>query len=1330
MEAGIQVLQNTSVSDNEAKSADIDSPSYGATTDSGVETMSCELNESMVSSGCFEADTFLSASTTVLPDLLIPASEQLQTRKDSANGNSEVTEEKIPDEMISSVHSTFDNEIVYRRRRQKTPTKKAPKKRVSFHEDILNNKKTDNIRIEHGFVAYKGGFSKKQLMLKNHSRYSWCSEYGSGQTEIDDEDDDSDGVQPIYRNACSDVLDFGKTEVFDTEEEKLNAMKYNANSGVFEYHSNHQKSRNPKKNQLYKCDCSSSNSSLSDASTDSDPNANGNNQKRNYAQAKSNSCECIGSNQRNNNVISDNCYYSEPNIMDEYNQNERQPRHSWSKEKKPKSSCLKKTKYNSGVMPEYNLNRKMQKFNVHHLTTDVTSQILDNSKTLIGSLKDIFGISLPERGVPEGSEDLQTVECVPCETPEDNFQVIQKPKPFLSKSLDGVNRKNATKYVHNVDEQLRGKNDEDLYAPTRKNSVKEDDDDETICEQNPEPYRNKYIINCESTVFEHTGVSFVYDQQQALGLTPAEEQKPASTLQKLTSIFKSGRFSNSNSTATSPTGSETEKIVGKASITTPTDQKGTNPTMESSMTSSCSALSEAASTSTNTTTTKDTSQAENPVKYPTATRTVTSPKRHGRHIASPLHQKTQTIARVMSPDLFNPGNSRNSMIPDDFDDILTITTTTSDQTDKIDDMVIVDYPTAAQEKAEMQYLRPVSSSSSKSSLINRFLRNVTQKKILEATIKKNSFFQTKLNSERKLFGNLYVKPVKACSKALIEDMNAEIAMEIEENVNEHKRLSTVMSPDEVVEAGQFEGGVGELSIELFNAKSLTNILRNDKETLMKAFKLYTGYSREGYLTPVLVFLTDKTLYVTISQRNRLTNKFVLPYAELDCILMGPFGNTVLLSNSNRDMQQVLLAGGPYPADGLVASLELCARKGGSTLPAIGQLTLEHLAPLQAFVRDNSSVAKSDTFKYYSVVNVPAGSLSDEKEPLGPYLKGFLMHRTISHSGSMAQWSVGYFLLKAGVLYLFSDSNQKLPTWAVCAKECQGARRALNTGRPHTFELLLRTGSLQLAAPDEYVASEWLQALVQAASGLFEMQDRHKSLGCTLIMTNNHLITLREDFSSPLRRNSNTISPSSTALSPPLKENVDPNLAKKLQQAATARLTFDDCHSEISSIRSTPSRNFSDRKSNHSNISTPTKQSSIGKSTSTMMFCGDDSKSHTNMTSFYGKNSGVEILTCAAIDDMVSIKVPSDSNELWAIVEFSCQEVRENSDDLVLFFSTHSESTRFITLLKSLWQEKTTEPFPVCILPEDDPLADHCAHLFRDINKSWELLVAAALGYPY
>lgn len=51
------------------------------------------------------------------------------------------------------------------------------------------------------------------------------------------------------------------------------------------------------------------------------------------------------------------------------------------------------------------------------------------------------------------------------------------------------------------------------------------------------------------------------------------------------------------------------------------------------------------------------------------------------------------------------------------------------------------------------------------------------------------------------------------------------------------------------------------------------------------FKLYTGYTLHGHMTPVLVFLTDKTLYVTDLVRNRLCNKFVLPYSELDIILV-------------------------------------------------------------------------------------------------------------------------------------------------------------------------------------------------------------------------------------------------------------------------------------------------------------------------------------------------------------------------------------------------------------------------------------------------------------
>lgn len=647
-----------------------------------------------------------------------------------------------------------------------------------------------------------------------------------------------------------------------------------------------------------------------------------------------------------------------------------------------------------------------------------------------------------------------------------------------------------------------------------------------------------------------------------------------------------------------------------------------------------------------------------------------------RHLSSPLKKQrnenlqitNRAAAGRISPDLFGNQGLSKPLLSDEFDDILTITTENTDKSNDLsNDIVIVDYADIIKSETATNnvntainnyYLRlpsimtsSTTSTASKTSLINRFLRNVTQKKIMEATIKKNNFFQAKLNNEKKLFGgNLYVKGVKPKNVDLINELNAEIAMEVELGtsdaefkINEDfdsKSFLKTCNLDECYE------GVGEIKSDLFDITKL-QILRNQSEILMKVFKLYTGYSPEGYMTPVLVFLTDKTVYVTDIVRNRLCNKFVLPYAELDVILVGPYGNTVLLSNNARDMQQVLLAGGP-PADKLVGSLEMCSRRGGSILPAVGQLTLDHLAPLQAFVRDNSNVLKDDTWKYYGVVNVPASSLGVEKEPLGPHVKGPLMHRRVSHSGVIQHWSAGYFLLKAGVLYLFTDSTQKIPSWAVALmSECQGARRAVNTGRPHCFEILLRTGSLQLAASDEYSCSDWLQALVQAASGLFEMQDKHKTLGCTLIMTSNHLITLREDFSSPLRRVLSNTQP--IAMSPSsLRENVESSSYQNqnpVMQRKLSNSTILDTSSEVSSIKSNPSTPTRGCRS-ISTISTPTKIGGSSMHKKSIASYLDDGKSHTNMSSFYGKNSGIEILTCATIDEMISIKIPADENSWW------------------------------------------------------------------------------------
>ncbi|XP_058455319.1 uncharacterized protein LOC131432810 [Malaya genurostris] len=1452
-------------------------------SDSGIQLLDSEssgLTESMISSAGgfdFEVTNLQNNNNNEKLALDSPIKEVLgkyaEVDIQNTSGGAEedeieqaMTSSQLPDEMISSTCSTFDTEnIVYRRRVKKTGQApcKTPKKRVSFHEDILKNTKTDNIHIEHGFITYKSGANKHKQPVGVKGRYSWCSEHNDDGLDYADEDAD-ENRQYVYRNACSDVLDYGKTDVFENIEDEKNFVKYD-NSGVFEYGPPEKRSaskHNKNGKEFYECSCSGSNSSLDSGSS---------NEASNYKQNKSNSCECIGQgrhqNKSNNNIILDNCYYSEPNIehLDEFNGNnltdgERVTKSVWSKEKKPKSSCLKKTKrnmmYTNIVVPEYDLTKKVKKFNVHHLS------VIDNSKMIFGSLKDIFGIALPERGVPEGSEDLSTVrECIPevNDSMIDDFTVVQKPKNFLSKSLDGGfnsnNKQNGPKkYVHNVDEQLRRKNDEDLFAPSRTNSLEDEEESQKlpeseqiqqpsqISDQQPKaPYRNKYIINGESTVFEHTGVSYCYDGDGEASPTAEESPSQRELLfgettsgsfmgksqikKKLSNIFQKMNVISSN--ATSPTTrsggdgldappglkvtpsqsrkqSKDELDNGPGGMVESTVEKKTDNRMESSTIFSCGSDHSSSVLSESSKEQKSAHSREHAISNLSSPRgSITGTK--NRHLPSPMRKKSLTTrldsSRTrMSPDLFNLGgmappvgrhlNVDRQLLSDEFDDILTVTTSATNDTDKdSSDIVILDYPSSSSTPTpqpdviemppeRIPFIPPgsrrhnpmtastSSTSTSKSSLINRFLRNVTQKKILEATIKQNSFFQSKLSTERKLFDNLVPKGVKSLNRDLIEDLNAEIAMEIELSSSACQLDRIQLNDCHVGQTGyglsladvKFDGGgvgVGEIPVEIFNGNRL-HIFRNENEVLMKVFKLYNGYSREGYMTPVLVFLTDKTLYVTDQVRNRLCNKFVLPYSELDVILVGPYGNTVLLSNSARDMQQVLLAGGPYPADGLVSSLEMCARRGGSILPAVGQLTLDHLAPLQAFVRDNSNVSHDDSWKYYAVVNTPAGTLGGEEEPLGPHLKGPLMHRRMSHAGFVDNWAAGYFLLKAGVLYLFADASQKLPTWAVALAECQGARRSLHSGRPYCFELLLRTGALQLAAPDEYVASDWLQALVQAASGLFEVQERRRTLGCTLIMTSNHLLTLREDFSSPLRRNTISTSANSSLMMSPSKENVNPNVQQTGEPRKLSNSNLLDTSSEISSIRSTGSTPTkvhgiisSDRRSN-STTSTPTKGSSLQQFNDRdkqainspsrsyrrpsslvdgLVLGSNEEKSYTNMSSFYGKNSGLEVLTCASIDEMSAVKIPAISSNWWCVLEFECQEVRENSDDLVVFFSTSSEQERFLSMLESIWHSKKDEPFPASIVTSENELYQHCSKLFLEINRSWEPLLSAALGYP-
>nr|CAH7761796.1 unnamed protein product [Callosobruchus chinensis] len=112
------------------------------------------------------------------PEMHVSLSEEVnENLKVLMNGTPERVRPEPVSENVPIVENKGkqDDQIVFRRQRKKKSKSDTPKKRVSFHEDILNSTKIDDIRINHGFITheddvalsfYQRGFVKKSDVVK------------------------------------------------------------------------------------------------------------------------------------------------------------------------------------------------------------------------------------------------------------------------------------------------------------------------------------------------------------------------------------------------------------------------------------------------------------------------------------------------------------------------------------------------------------------------------------------------------------------------------------------------------------------------------------------------------------------------------------------------------------------------------------------------------------------------------------------------------------------------------------------------------------------------------------------------------------------------------------------------------------------------------------------------------------------------------------------------------------------------------------------------------------------------------------------------------------
>lgn len=487
--------------------------------------------------------------------------------------------------------------------------------------------------------------------------------------------------------------------------------------------------------------------------------------------------------------------------------------------------------------------------------------------------------------------------------------------------------------------------------------------------------RNKYVVDGEASIFEHSGVSIGYESNLptcspdvVVGekMEPDEKSSPFGGMQyKILNLFKSlsKQSPNKQSPVNAPTPDSRKNSPSHSLLY---DSKNTSPS-PSRMSLSATLVNQHRSV-------PSSPSHSNIYKVHQSNKS--------RHLPSPIKTAKYQATNRMSPDLFNLSHSQyvSRKLSENFNDILTVRS--SDDTPEI----------------TLTSMTESMSSNCTSTYSNSIQNSTSDRKrpsVKSSTPRKKSFTD-----------QLYIS-VKSKDPDLIKNLNEEIAMEIQ-----------TASPRKIMNKDGDNGlncnlGIGELEAELFRNSSIKqNIFNSQTEYLCKVFKLYTAYSKDGQMTPVLVFLSNKAMYITDMANNKLSKRYVLPYAELDVILLGPSGSIIILTNSDRKKQQVLLSGGTYPAYELVSHLELCVRKQGLSLPAVGQLTLNHLSWLQSYIQMNVDESKNSKIIYYSVVCIPTMLTSQLDTVIDISINGFLMFRRVKNiSDRDTYWNPGYFTLK-------------------------------------------------------------------------------------------------------------------------------------------------------------------------------------------------------------------------------------------------------------------------------------------------------------------------------
>ncbi|KAL0871052.1 hypothetical protein ABMA27_004857 [Loxostege sticticalis] len=1071
--------------------------------DSGVLCLDSEASEatsqalmshSLIGAEELACDSQYDAPPSCSQDMIKSTTSSLMTRSDIDNQNIGIPDDIVPELLVETLKKPYENlpdvvlkalesekvctdevkkpalrtsepkkslseDIVYRRRCRKKSQSgpSSQKKRVSFHEDILNNTKTDNIHIERGFVSYGPDSAYcDRFRQKNNigvtDRFSWCA---SG-------DRTPKYAADVAQQTMSDILTYG-----DPETDR---------SGIFEYCQNFERENqdnNDKENnnesrptsKLYGCDSNSSDSNFScDSETSStDSSSSHSNSNKTETTLLHRKCDktqksysCDGFENNGHVAFMRKTYFSEADI-DQSHDRMKKPLEVSQSPNTVKSVLKKKRYIPTNIVEERKQNRK-------RLNLLDANNIIDSLKNFYKNFNFNFA---PEKGLPETSLELNNVvEALPCDVNQNKN---------LSKSLDsGIQAEDEDDFVEiNLNgHPLESEKPKEITVPSKSNvpgertpnegsprhkltlNMKNQLDKKSMTKAEAFPPVNKYVVNCESTVYEHKGVSYsyVHDTFQTAFDAPKESFVPIPESTPVKELV-----SSTSKTDLTPKFSDIE-----TSSRTSTPKRQFNKNIQ------------------------DETEQKNGIPKHLSSPKKQNVNRYSRKSASTIQKSTDEPAQANSDNCSNTDNSTLKGAEDFNEDY---------------------FDSPANQKLQ----------SNKSAMLNRYLKNVCQRKDLELKIKNNKFFQFKLKMEKHFPSIIF--PFKDVSDTFHVSAQR-MSRLIDKEVIENKRLSVrMLTADEPSYFDSFEDNV---AIEC-NEKLRLKIFSYPNETLHRMMKVQSPYNMEdGSWTPLLVFITDYALYVASVKQGGTEYDILcrLPHNELDAIAVGPDQQYIQIVDVAGNIACSVVTAEASLGARFASSLEWSARTSPlriSRPPAMLPLDCRHLA--SAVARQRLERRIPQILYYGRACSGDAGDrLIEAPGAFAPPLEGYLMCRT----DRSRRFEPCYFLLRAGVLHWgphTPDGITPLPH-NIALRSVVGVRRHLDSSRrPHCFEIALGDSSrLLLAAPDDATASSWLQSLLLHAAQALEEKDGAKKVdpragepppACTVLVTPTEVISVRD-----------------------------------------------------------------------------------------------------------------------------------------------------------------------------------------------------------------------------